>query len=98
MANNYGIRFAHGLRPTMLLCLGLSLTGCNDYLDRREGLSPIAGDAVRANIATHVIDPWPRNSQDRTLVLGAERLVEVYERSKEPPPAPPPPRAPTSTR
>lgn len=86
------------LRFLALLACLCALTGCNDYLERREGISPVAGDAVRANIATHVIDPWPPSARDRHIVLGAERLVEIVERSKLPPPAAPVPVSPGSTR
>lgn len=98
MAHKRSILRAVGPRTATLLFIGFTLGGCNDYLERRQGISPVAGDAVRANIATHVIDPWPRSAKNRDLVFGAERLVEIIERSKAPPPAAAPPLAPTSTR
>lgn len=86
------------LRCFGVIALALALGGCNEYLDRREGISPMAGDAVRANIASHVVDPWPANSRDPNISLRAERLVEIIERNKEAPAEAPPPRAPQSTR
>jgi ABC-type oligopeptide transport system substrate-binding subunit len=88
---------AAGARMMVALLLALPLAGCNEYLDRREGITATGGDAVRANIATHVANPWQPGANDANLVLRADRLVEIIERNKEPPPAPPPPRAPQSS-
>lgn len=53
----------------------LAVAGCSEYLDRREGIAPTAGDAVRTNIAIHAIDPWPARAASRSYSIGAERPV-----------------------
>jgi len=35
---------------------------------------------VRTNVVTHVIDPWPRASANRTLRLSADRMIEANDR------------------
>lgn len=91
------LRRSRVLYLLLALPLVLALGGCNEYLERREGIAATSGDAVRANIAAHVVDPWPPGARDPNIVLRAERLVEVIERNKEAPAAPPAPRAPQST-
>ncbi len=68
--------------------LALTLAGCNEYLDRRDSISPVSGDAVRQNMVTHVIDPWPPYSQNRNITLSGERAVENTALPKEAPDAP----------
>ena len=58
------------LAPVAFLTL---LSGCSEYVERREGISRTGGDAVRANIAVHVIDPWPPGAHDRRIIIDAER-------------------------
>ncbi len=61
---------------SLACCLGLAgclgLGGCADSLSRSDHLAAHAGDAVAANKAIHIIDPWRRESFDTQLpVLGA---------------------------
>jgi hypothetical protein len=57
------------------LMLGAILAGCSDiYYDRRETISLGADDAVATNRVTHMVDPWPRYSDNRNLAFnGATR-------------------------
>ena len=62
------------------------LAACSDdYLARRHTLSPAAGDAVRMNVATHVIDPWPRNAANTNIVFSGERMVNAVQASQRGP-------------
>ena len=46
--------------PAVLLCLlAAALSGCADYLNRRDTVSARAGDAVDANLAIQTINPQP---------------------------------------
>ena len=55
------------LRLGAVLAFGAALGGCADiYYDRRETVSMAAGEAVETNKATHIIDPWPKASANRT--------------------------------
>jgi len=59
-----------------------SVTGCSEYLDRKDTLLLGAGNAVETNIATHVIDPWPKEAQSTywtTSGRHAQRAVEAYD-------------------
>jgi len=77
--------------------LGIWLSGCTQnqadlYLDRREGVSLSAGDAVAANQATQIVDPWPAYSGDRNLAFNGQRMqsaVEHYRVGKVAQPADP---------
>ncbi|MDB5569304.1 MAG: hypothetical protein JWN93_487 [Hyphomicrobiales bacterium] len=78
-----------------ILCGLVSLAGCAEYLDRREAITAHVGDAVRANVAVNVIDPWPREASERSMRLGARRAIAAIERYNVPPvlvggPLPPP--------
>jgi ABC-type uncharacterized transport system auxiliary subunit len=71
-----------------LFALALTLSGCNEYLDRRDSISPVAGDAVRQNMVTHVIDPWSRHAYDRNITISGERAVAntiVTKEASDPP-------------
>lgn len=67
----------------VLLVAGL-LGACSDYLDRRDTLALGAGDAVETNIATQVIDPWPRHARDVRADTNGERLQHAMERYRSP--------------
>ncbi|MBK9083217.1 MAG: pilus assembly protein [Rhizobiales bacterium] len=48
------------LRIATAVTACLLLGGCADSLARRDTVSAHAGEAVAANKAVHIIDPWPR--------------------------------------
>ncbi|MFN3889776.1 MAG: hypothetical protein ACK4MV_05200 [Beijerinckiaceae bacterium] len=68
--------------------LMLPLGGCSEYLARRDSIAATNGDGVRQNVATHVIDPWPRQSHNRTITLSGERAIENTTATNEPPEKP----------
>jgi hypothetical protein len=52
----------------------LALAGCDGkYVDRRDGVSFGAGDAVAANKAMQIIDPWPASSRTVTHGMRGEQ-------------------------
>jgi hypothetical protein len=60
------------------------LAGCSDiYFDRRDTISPAAGDALRANQVTHMVDPWPRSSESRNIAFNGEVMQQAVERYRE---------------
>lgn len=59
--------------PSVTFVLVMLLSGCSEYIDRREGISIAGGDAVRANIAVHVIDPWAAGAHKRSTMIDSER-------------------------
>jgi hypothetical protein len=58
---------------------GLALAGCTHHLDRRDTLLFQSGDAVAANKAIQIIDPWPRGSQTPPDGLSGERAEQIME-------------------
>lgn len=62
-------------RVARLVLIAVSLAGCtsDDYL-RANGLTPWAGDALAANTAMQMVDPWPAGVQNRDLRVPAARV------------------------
>ncbi len=92
-------------RPTSLAAaavVALVLAGCEHdrYGDRRDQVTFGSGDAVAANKAIHIIDPWPRAA--RTVDHGmsgeaAEAALEKLRRRTRGVDASPPPTTLTLT-
>jgi outer membrane murein-binding lipoprotein Lpp len=62
--------------------LGAVLAGCSSslYSDRRETISPLAGNALAINSATQTIDPWSRASANRNIAYSGEKAQTASER------------------
>jgi hypothetical protein len=58
------------------------LAGCASdiYEDRRETIALGADDAVATNKVTQMIDPWPRDSANRTIPGNGQRVADAVER------------------
>jgi hypothetical protein len=59
--------------PAVLAALFSSLVGCNETFQRVDGLTPGAGDAIAANTAMQMVDPWQYGVQNTDLVVPADR-------------------------
>jgi hypothetical protein len=58
-----------------------ALSGCHDaYIARRDGVTFQAGDAVAANKAIHIIDPWPASARSARLPASGTQAVSAIER------------------
>jgi hypothetical protein len=58
-----------------------ALSGCHDaYIARRDGVTFQAGDAVAANKAIHIIDPWPASAASARLPASGSQAVSAIER------------------
>jgi type IV pilus biogenesis protein CpaD/CtpE len=69
------------LHVTLLPIACLALSACNQYLERKDTITMSAGDAVAANEAAQVIDPWPRHSQNNNIPMDgvkAQRAIQQY--------------------
>ena len=65
------------------IVLGASLSGCSNpdiYFDRRETLALSAGDAIEANRAEQMVDPWPAVSGNRNIGFNGEKMQGAAER------------------
>jgi hypothetical protein len=67
-----------------LLGAAVMLAGCSDiYYDRRDTISPSAGDAIAVNRVTHMVDPWPRSSANRNIAFNGEVMQRAVERYRD---------------
>jgi hypothetical protein len=63
--------------------LGGLLAGCSDpglYLDRRETVALGGNDAVAANEATQMVDPWPPGSGNKNITYNGQKMQTAVER------------------
>jgi hypothetical protein len=63
-------------RPIFALALAAfctGLAGCSETTQRLDGLTPGAGDAIAANTAMQMVDPWQYGVQDTDLSVPADR-------------------------
>ena len=67
-------------RTLVLAALATLLASCSQYLDRREGVTLNAGDAVATDEVTQMVDPWPRNSGNRNIAFNGERMQAAVAR------------------
>lgn len=59
----------------------VALTGCSDiYYDRREAIELSAGDAMKSNQVTHMVDPWPPYSANRNIAFNGQKMQSAVER------------------
>jgi len=67
-----------------IAALGVSLGGCSDlYFDRRETITLGAGDAIAANEAQQVVDPWPPYSGNPNIAFNGQRMQAAIERYRQ---------------
>ena len=67
-----------------LVAATLLLSGCQDYLARRDTIAFHAGEAAAYNKAIHVIDPWPAASARTDIDFNGKRIVGAIERYEAP--------------
>lgn len=66
---------------TCALVAATALTGCSDiYFDRRDSVSLSAGDAVKTNQVTQMVDPWPAHSANRNIGFDGQKMQSAVER------------------
>lgn len=66
------MRLVHITSTVLFLCVGLGGCAQDDYL-RTDGLTTGAGDAIAANTAMQVVDPWQNGVQNTKLKVPAQR-------------------------
>jgi hypothetical protein len=70
------------LRTLVLALLLTALSGCAEYLDRRETITLGAGDALATDAMTEMVDPWPRVAAERNIGFNGERMESAVRRYK----------------
>lgn len=72
--------FNKTMRTIALAAVLAVLCGCSEYLDRRDTIALSGGNAVATNIATHTVDPWPRESANRNIAFNGVKMQSAVER------------------
>lgn len=78
-------------RATLLALAGIALAGCDihssyygdiarPYVERRDTMTPGAGDAVASNKVLQMQDPWPMASANRNLTQHGHTAAASIER------------------
>jgi len=57
-----------------------ALAGCSEYLDRRDAISVQGGNAVQTDRLVQMVDPWPRDSANRTIAYNGVVMQSAVER------------------
>jgi type IV pilus biogenesis protein CpaD/CtpE len=65
---------------SLCTAIGIVLSSCSEYLDRRDTLMFGSGEAVQTNIVTQVVDPWPPHARNRSMNVDGERLQGAIRR------------------
>ena len=61
--------------------LSIALSGCSDiYLDRRDTISLVSGEAMAANQVAQTIDPWSPASAKKNFAYNGEKAATASER------------------
>ena len=68
------------VRAGALALVLASLTGCSEYLARRDTISPFGGDAVAGNKVVQMVDPWPRDAADNRIAYNGTVIQSAVER------------------
>ncbi len=65
----------------MMVTICTALTGCSDiYYDRRDAIELSAGDAVKVNQVSQMVDPWPAHSANRNIAFNGEKMQSAVRR------------------
>lgn len=67
-------------RAAAIGLLGIALTGCSEYLERRDGLSVQTGNAVETNKVAQMVDPWPPYAGERNIAYNGSVMGSAVER------------------
>ncbi len=81
--------FSKALRALALGTALVVLAGCSEYFDRRDPIAVQGGNAVQTNKVVQMVDPWPRESANRTIAYNGivmQTAVERYRTGRVIPP------------
>lgn len=68
------------MRKLAFVTVLCALTGCSEYLDRRDTVSLQGGNAVLTDRVTQMVDPWPRASADRDIAFDGAVMESAVAR------------------
>jgi hypothetical protein len=58
------------------------LAGCTDYYDHDDRMTPYSGEAMAANRAAQMVDPWPASSRSPKFGTNGERMQKAITNYK----------------
>jgi hypothetical protein len=58
----------------------MALSGCVDYIERRDTITLAAGDAQDWNKVVHTADPWPPYAMNNNIPGDGKRTAQVIQR------------------
>lgn len=61
------MRWSPRNNAAVLLLAAAVLSGCADYMNRRDTVALRSGNAAEANTAIHTVNPWPAGVMDPRL-------------------------------
>jgi len=64
--------------PVMLLAGALA--ACSEYTDRRDTIALAGGNAVKTNIVTQTVDPWPAYAGNRDIAFNGPKMQSAVQR------------------
>ena len=60
----------------------LALGGCQQSLERNDGVTTTAGNSLAVNQAITTVDPWPRNAENTDISGDGQRLGDTVTKYK----------------
>jgi hypothetical protein len=72
--------FSNTVRALAIAAAIAALSGCSEYVDRRDTISIRGGDAVNTNVVTQMVDPWPRESAERNIAFNGDKMESAVAR------------------
>ncbi|HVZ51143.1 MAG TPA: hypothetical protein VG986_04205 [Pseudolabrys sp.] len=72
--------FNNALRAVTLAAVLATLAGCSEYFDRRDPIAALGGNAVETNKVVQMVDPWPRDSANRTIAYNGVVMQTAVDR------------------
>ncbi|MBV7520942.1 pilus assembly protein [Ensifer sp. ENS12] len=64
-------------RALLVLAATSLVSGCADYMNHRDTITFGAGNAVEANKAIHIQDPFPRVAQNTRIAMDGKTIGKV---------------------
>ncbi|WDZ81327.1 hypothetical protein PWG15_23600 (plasmid) [Ensifer adhaerens] len=77
-----------GKRAILVLAAASLMSGCADYMNHRDTITFGLGNAVEANKAIHIQDPFPRVAQNTRIATDGKvvsRAIRGYQGGGGPP-------------
>lgn len=82
---------ARAFGVAIITAVTVSVGGCDDYLDRRDTVSRVAGESNAFNKATQTIERWPRHARRDRWASDGERARIAIDKYRAGTVTPPPP-------